>query len=31
MFFAFCFLLINLTTDLIYKFIDPRIDYKRAL
>lgn len=31
MFFAFCFLLVNLTTDFIYKIIDPRIDYKRAL
>ena len=31
MFFAFCFLLVNLTTDLIYKVIDPRINYKRGL
>ena len=30
MFFAFCFLLVNLTTDLIYKTIDPRIEYKRT-
>ena len=31
MFFAFCFLLVNLTTDLVYKIIDPRIDYSRAV
>jgi peptide/nickel transport system permease protein len=28
MFFAFCFLLVNLTTDIVYKIIDPRIDYR---
>jgi peptide/nickel transport system permease protein len=31
MFFAFCFLLVNMTTDIIYKMIDPRISYKKAL
>jgi len=31
MFFAFCFLLVNMTTDIIYKKIDPRISYKKAL
>ncbi len=28
MFFALCFLLVNLLTDLVYKFVDPRIEYK---
>jgi ABC-type dipeptide/oligopeptide/nickel transport system permease component len=30
MFFALCFLSVNLVTDLVYKFIDPRIEFKRA-
>jgi len=28
MFFALCFLLVNLLTDLVYKLVDPRIEYK---
>src|SRR6266481_392422 len=28
MFFAFCFLIVNLITDIVYKIIDPRIEYR---
>ena len=29
-FFALCFVIVNLVTDIVYKFVDPRIEYKRA-
>jgi peptide/nickel transport system permease protein len=31
MFFAFCFLIVNLITDIVYKIIDPRIEYRGAV
>ena len=27
LFFAFCFIVVNLATDLLYRLIDPRIDF----
>ena len=30
LFFAFCFAIVNLATDLIYKLVDPRVEFRRT-